>query len=89
MENKIKYSLLAASLLLMGWFVYADNTSSIRVMSYNIRREGSEKKEERLWVNRLPLIAAILNMIKPDIIGFQEVINHQKDDLQKKLQILP
>jgi endonuclease/exonuclease/phosphatase family metal-dependent hydrolase len=82
MENKIVCSLIFIALLLGGTHAGA---SPLVVMSYNIRREGAEKAETRLWQNRLPLIATLLKNIKPDIIGFQEVINHQQEDLQKEL----
>ncbi len=57
----------------------------LKIMSFNIRRKGKEKHENRLWKNRLPLIINMLKKTKPDIIGFQEVTQEQIEDLAKSL----
>ena len=58
---------------------------TVRFASYNIRRKGKEKKEERLWENRLPLVCALLSQMSPDVIGLQEPTMEQIKDLQQKL----
>ncbi len=58
---------------------------TIRVMTYNIRRKGKEKQPVNLWINRKPQVQAILDAYKPDIIGFQEVVEDQLDDLETML----
>lgn len=75
------YNKFIASLLMSAGLLHA--LPSLRVMSYNIRREGKEKQEDRLWTNRLPRIVALLKTINPDVVGLQEVIEHQKEQLQE------
>ncbi|MEX0849768.1 MAG: endonuclease/exonuclease/phosphatase family protein [Candidatus Dependentiae bacterium] len=58
---------------------------TLRYMTYNIRREGKEAKPERLWENRLPMITALLQKLKPDIMGLQEPTHKQIQDLQDAL----
>lgn len=62
-----------------------NSTALLRVMTYNIRRDGKEETPERLWHNRRPLVAEILNSTSPDIIGFQEPIKSQVRDLETLL----
>jgi len=58
----------------------------LRVATYNIRREGKEKFPPREWKNRLPAIVKLLENIQPDIIGLQEPIKKQIDDLTGQLE---
>ena len=58
-------------------------SDALRVMTYNIRRDGKESTEERKWVKRLPLVTAILEEVQPDIMGLQEAKQNQIDDLVK------
>jgi endonuclease/exonuclease/phosphatase family metal-dependent hydrolase len=60
-------------------------TPSIKVMSYNIRREGPEKAPDRVWADRKARVIALCKSLKPDIIGFQEVTSTQLNDLQEGL----
>ncbi len=62
----------------------------LRIMTWNIRREGDEQKPERLWSERLNLVTSILKQSHPDIIGLQEPTKKQIDDLleQKELNHL-
>jgi endonuclease/exonuclease/phosphatase family metal-dependent hydrolase len=58
---------------------------SLRIMTYNIRRAGTEKKEERLWNSRMPLVVKLIEHINPDIMGLQEAVEAQIIDLREKL----
>src|SRR5438477_12645757 len=73
-----KYLLVAVLALFVS--VQADNT--IRIMTYNIRRSGAEMSQQNIWANRKPLVFDMINTIKPDIIGFQEVVQDQFDDFR-------
>jgi endonuclease/exonuclease/phosphatase family metal-dependent hydrolase len=55
---------------------------ALRIMTYNIRRQGKETVTARSWKNRLPLIKKLIDLLQPDIIGFQEVFAPQYDDLK-------
>ncbi len=57
----------------------------LRVMTYNIRRKGYEKQEQHEWSNRLPLVVNILQETNPDLIGLQEPITDQINDLVEAL----
>ncbi len=57
----------------------------LRVMSYNIRRKGTEKQDERLWHNRLPLVTKLIERFQPDILGLQEATQEQINDLNREL----
>jgi endonuclease/exonuclease/phosphatase family metal-dependent hydrolase len=57
----------------------------ITIATYNIRRAGSEKVSKNLWENRKELVVALINKINPDVIGLQEVVENQFDDLRAEL----
>jgi endonuclease/exonuclease/phosphatase family metal-dependent hydrolase len=59
-----------------------DNEDYIRVMTYNIRYAGDEKAEGiNSWNNRKQLIASVIRFHKADIVGLQEALKIQLDDL--------
>jgi endonuclease/exonuclease/phosphatase family metal-dependent hydrolase len=58
---------------------------SLRIVTYNIRRAGSEKNQENLWDNRKHLTLSLINAMHPDVIGFQEVVKNQLDDLRSNM----
>ena len=62
------------------------DTDCLRVATYNIRRKGKEKLPPHEWENRLPAIVKLLENIQPDIIGLQEPIKEQIDDLTGQLE---
>lgn len=59
--------------------------SVVKVMTYNIRREGKEQKEERMWKNRWPHVEALMKRFTPGVMGVQEATEHQIDDIKKSL----
>src|SRR5580692_11318348 len=56
--------------------------NQLRVVTYNIRRAGKEANPINLWENRKPLVFDMINALNPDLIGFQEVVKSQLEDLQ-------
>ncbi len=58
--------------------------NALRVMTYNIYRDGKKDEGERKWEKRLPLVSAIIESTQPDIMGLQEAKQNQIDDLVKK-----
>ncbi len=63
-----------------------DDESMIRVMTYNIRYAGDEKTEGiNSWNNRKELVALIIRNYKADIVGLQEALKVQLDDLTSLL----
>jgi endonuclease/exonuclease/phosphatase family metal-dependent hydrolase len=60
-----------------------NNEDYIRVMTYNIRYAGDEKMEGiNSWNNRKELIASVIRFHKADIVGLQEALKIQLDDLK-------
>lgn len=64
-----------------------DNDLLIRVVTYNIRREGKEKAPECLWQNRKQKVTNLVERINPDIIGMQEATQSQIADLRLLLPL--
>jgi endonuclease/exonuclease/phosphatase family metal-dependent hydrolase len=63
-----------------------DSEDLIRIMTYNIRYAGDETKEGiNSWNNRKEKVASIITSYKGDIIGFQEALKIQLDDLKTLL----
>lgn len=58
--------------------------ATLRIMTWNVRREGKEQKPERLWNERLSLVTSIIKRLHPDIMGLQESTKKQIDDFKKQ-----
>jgi len=61
------------------------SSDAMRVMTYNIRRDGVEKEEGRKWAARLPLMLDVLKSANPGLIGLQEAKVNQINDLVSDL----
>ena len=57
---------------------------NISVMSFNIRYSRG-KDGKNVWANRKHLVGDLIRRYSPDIIGFQEALQDQMDDLEKML----
>jgi len=55
--------------------------AKFRMMSFNIRRDFKSDGLNQ-WKNRIPLVTKILQTESPDIIGMQEVLPEQMDDIK-------
>ncbi len=59
-----------------------DKDHSFRVMTYNIRYAGSEQADGiNAWKNRRELVASMIRFNKADIVGLQEALINQIEDL--------
>lgn len=58
----------------------SDN-ETLRVATYNIRREGKERDIKNSWTQRKSVVFELIADITPDVIGFQEVGRSQFDAL--------
>ncbi len=56
----------------------------IRAMSFNIRYENTGDGEN-VWANRRDRVADAINFYDVDVLGTQEVLNSQLEDLKKRL----
>ena len=69
----------------LAFCLKSQETTSIKIMTFNIRRDGVEYDKKYQWKNRLPIVTTILDKEKPDIIGLQEPIKSQIKGLKKSL----
>lgn len=74
------------NLLLVGAFFLSLTamSQSLRVMSYNIRY-ANPGDGENVWANRRDLLASQLRFHEPALVGMQEALKSQIDDLQQRL----
>lgn len=72
-------------LLLFFSFGYSTQDSSLCVVTANVRREGKEVESQYLWKNRKNLFCDQIKSLKPDVIGFQETIKPQINDISQAL----
>ncbi|MEO1714529.1 MAG: endonuclease/exonuclease/phosphatase family protein [Bacteroidota bacterium] len=78
---KPSFSPTVAYLSVCLMFVFpAYNQSAMQVMSFNVRYDNPNDGENA-WPKRVSLVRSVLQEVQPDIIGFQEVLNHQLADL--------
>lgn len=59
--------------------------TEITVMTFNVRFDNPSDGVNA-WPNRIPLVEAYMAEVKPDIVGMQENLHHQNDDL---LRVMP
>lgn len=55
----------------------------IRVATFNIRYDAKGDRGQRDWRARRALVSETIRLMKPDVLGLQEVVHGQLDDLKK------
>lgn len=83
MIHRILIAMAALALIFFGSRCMRED-ETLEVMSFNVRYDNPGDSINR-WDNRLPLIESYLISEMPDIIGMQEVLHHQLEDLQSVL----
>ena len=78
---KIKQLLFTALLILTGLCSQAQH---LIVGTFNLRFDNP-KDTGNLWVNRAPVAAALIRFHQFDIVGTQEGLSHQLEDISKAL----
>ncbi len=78
---KLNTVIAALALCLLGWGVKAQE---ITVGSYNIRFDN-KGDTGNLWVDRGPVVAELIRFHDFDVLGIQEGLKNQLDDLSKAL----
>jgi len=58
----------------------------LRIMTFNIRRQGKEKEPNNLWENRKARVEQLIRDQHPDIMGLQEPTKEQIGDLAQALK---
>lgn len=56
-------------------------SAALTAMTLNVRRKGKEAKPERLWDNRKQALFDLIKQHQPDLIGLQEPIQEQRDEI--------
>ncbi len=57
----------------------------LRVMTFNIRYD-TERDDANAWPNRREDVASLIGFYAPDLLGLQEVLLHQRDQLAADLE---
>jgi endonuclease/exonuclease/phosphatase family metal-dependent hydrolase len=65
-------------------FTAASHAQDIRIATYNVRYDN-KGDSSNLWVNRYPVIKALVSFHDFDIFGTQEALRHQIDSLSANL----
>jgi endonuclease/exonuclease/phosphatase family metal-dependent hydrolase len=85
MIGNVSGLVLTGFLLLMVSAVLAQSTpESMRVMSYNIRYDTPNDKEDQ-WSKRKERLAALIRYHQPDLFGTQEALYNQVQDIATML----
>ncbi|WP_439182869.1 endonuclease/exonuclease/phosphatase family protein [Carboxylicivirga taeanensis] len=79
-------SLIILCVVTIGGFLYfcTETDRSLKVMSFNVRYDNPSDGANA-WSNRKTMVFDFIKKQQPDIIGFQEVLKHQLDQLQDNL----
>lgn len=81
----IFFLLLLAAFTGFGQENRSKKNTSTRVMTYNIRL-ATKSDSVNYWPNRKALVAGLINYHRPDLLGVQEALPEQMDELE---QLLP
>ncbi|MCJ7841356.1 endonuclease/exonuclease/phosphatase family protein [Lederbergia sp. NSJ-179] len=58
---------------------------NVKAMTFNLRYKNNKDSSPHTWNERVPAIRKLISMEKPDIIGTQELLNKQLQDLRNTL----
>lgn len=73
-------------LMMAALSTHAQDAIALKVASYNIRYDNKGDKDNgNGWESRLPVIASLIKYNAFDILGCQEVLSHQLEDLKQQL----
>ena len=78
----MRFSGIIILLLMLAGF---SDAQSLKVMTYNIRYDNPGDSVNA-WPNRIEKVSSLIRKHNPDIIGVQEALHHQLQDL---IRILP
>lgn len=87
MMNFKKALYFAICLLTLTWSAASAQTKlALTAGSFNIRYDNDgDRKDGNGWENRLPVIHSMIDFIDYDVVGLQEVLVQQLNDLKGKL----
>lgn len=64
--------------------VAGDAAATLRVMTFNVRNSNAQDGEDA-WSKRTGLFFATIARFEPDVIGFQEVLANQHDEILRQM----
>ena len=71
--------------LLACWSILDSHAYKLRIMSYNIRLYTKADGPKNLWENRRDPLCKYVAKVSPDVLGMQEVVRNQLDDVLQRL----
>lgn len=82
--QRCRISLLAFAIVCGCVAAEAADTSPLRVMTYNVRNSNAADGENA-WSKRIALFFEPIAKFQPDLVGFQEVLAVQHDEITKRM----
>ena len=84
-----KLLMLLCALVLGAWVsplrADPDGAIDLRVMSFNIRVLNTDDAVENQWTNRIDRVCALIKEVQPDLLGVQEAVPQQYEDVKAGL----
>lgn len=80
----MKYSIFYLLILFLPAILFAQQTEHLSVMTFNIRYDNPDDGVHN-WKHRKEAAADLINQLEVDILGTQEVLHHQLEDLAARL----
>ena len=81
--------MLLCALVLGAWVsplrADPDGAIDLRVMSFNIRVLNTDDAVENQWTNRADNVCALITELQPDVLGLQEAVPQQYEDVKAGL----
>ena len=81
--------MLLCALVLGAWVsplrADPDGAIDLRVMSFNIRCLNTDDAVENQWTNRIDRVCALIKEVQPDLLGVQEAVPQQYEDVKAGL----
>lgn len=81
--------MLLCALVLGAWVsplrADPDGAIDLRVMSFNIRVLNTSDAAENQWTNRIDRVCALVREVQPDLLGVQEAVPQQYEDVKAGL----
>ena len=64
---------------------YTTEYDMLKIMSFNVYRTNASDPADKKWSTRLPAILSMFRSVSPDVVGLQECLESQIQDLQQAL----
>ena len=85
MHSLTRRTFLLGSAAIPAAVAATPGTAPLRLMSFNIRYANNGDRGPKSWASRRDTAAAIIRDFRPDVVGLQEALRPQLDDLASRL----